>query len=264
MAMRTPPQELTLPGGLALPDQTQRMNAELDTARGDGTAAPSARYDNSAGRSPAITNKGTGPCVSMAPHADLTTLACDIRAAWDDAHGDHGHTVLSYLRIGHALLTVRKELRADRAFGKWFDSQGFVFSTEWGRQMRVAAQHDAQVRHWWRDELEAGREPSFKRCLTALQTKSASSPKAAPVATPVATNLYPASERRAWLQQSLSYLKLGVRTATTASTIEQSLHVWETQQTAAVRDLLADHLPDHDQDHFDNLTTEIVTVLRGE
>jgi hypothetical protein len=258
--MTTPGQELTLPGGVAF----SGIEAELDTARGDGAAALSARDGNSTGPSPASTNNGTGSRASMATHADLITLAADIKATWDDAHGDHGHAVLNYLHIGRALLAARKELRADRAYGKWFNSQGFVFSTEWARQMRVAAQHDVQVRDWWREELEAGGEPSLKRCLAALKTKSASSPKAAPVATPVATNPFPASERTAWLQQSLSYLKLGIRTTSAAISIEHSLRVWEAQQTAAVRDLLADHLPDHDQDDIDNLTTEILAVLRGE
>jgi hypothetical protein len=202
-------------------------------------------------------------CTSAAA-VELDRLTATIRAAWDDGHGHHGHAILNYLRIGYALRTARKQFPADRAYGQWFRSQRFAFSTEWGRQMRLAAQHDAQVRDWWREELEAGGEPSLKRCLAALQTKSASSPKAAPVATPVATNPYPASERRAWLQESLSSLKLGVRTATTASTIEQSLRVWETQQTAAVRDLLADHLPDTDQDEIENLVAEILAVLRGE
>jgi hypothetical protein len=262
--MSTPRQELKPPSGVALPDRAQRMNAELDTARDDGAAALSARDGNRTGPSPASVSNGTGPRASKATDADLTTLASDIRAAWDDAHGDHGHAVLNYVRIGHALLTARKELRADREYGTWFNSQGFVFSTEWGRQMRLAAQHDAEVRDWWRDELEAGREPSLRRCLTALQTKPASSPKATPVATPVATNPYPASARRAWLQESLSYLKLGIRATSAANSIEQSLRVWETEQTAAVRDLLADHLPDTNQDDLDNLTTEILAVLRGE
>lgn len=200
----------------------------------------------------------------LASPVDLGDIAVTIKAEWDEAHGHHGKAIYHYLRIGRALLTARSQFPADRAYGDWFRSQGFVFSTEWGRQIRLAAQHEDDVREWWRRELETGREPSLKRCLAALAAKASDS-KAREVATGVATNSYPESERRAWLEEPLAqYVGRGDRLIKSANDVEQSLRAWESDHVAALHDVLADHLPDHDPDEIENIVAEILAVLRGE
>jgi hypothetical protein len=195
---------------------------------------------------------------------DLSELAVNIKAEWDGAHGHHGKAIHRYLRIGRALLTARSQLPGDRAFGDWFRSQGFVFTTEWGRQMRRAAQHGGDVREWWRQELEAGREPSLKRCLATL-ARTASETETAEVATPVATNRYPESERRVWLEEPLhSYVGRGDRLIKSANDVEESLRAWEADQTAAIHEILTDRLTENNSDDIENTVAEILAVLRGE
>lgn len=206
----------------------------------------------------------TPPAEVPAPAVDLGELAVTIKAACDEAHGHHGEAIYRYLRIGRALQTARSHLRSDRAYGDWFRSQGFVFTTEWGRQLRCAARHDDDVREWWRRELEAGREPSLKRCLATL-SRTGSERETAEVATRVATNSYPESERRAWIEEPLApYLGRGDRLIKSANDVEESLRAWEADQTAAIHEILTDRLPESDSDDVENIVAEILAVLRGE
>ena len=204
------------------------------------------------------------PAELPAPPVDLGVLAVTIKEEWDQVHGAHGRAIDHCLRIGHALLTARSRCPADREFGEWFRSQDFGFSTEWGRQLRFAAKHEDLVRAWWHQELEAGRNPSLRRCLASLAPKT-SNPKTPTVATRVATNSYPESERRKLLEEPLAlHSRRGERAIECANGLEQSLRAWEDQQTPALHDVLADRLPERDAGEIENIVAEILAVLRGE
>lgn len=196
---------------------------------------------------------------------DLDDIPTFIKTEWDAAHGDHGHAIYCYLRIGHALLTARRHFKSDRDYGEWFHGQGFVFGTEWARQMRLAAAQDTAVRSWWAAELDAGREPSLNRCLSQLG--STSKPATANAfATQVANDNHPESERRAWLAEQLApRIGRGDRATRIVNDIEDALRTWETHQEEPLLDLLAPHLqPDLDADERADVVTEILSVCRGE
>jgi hypothetical protein len=230
-----------------------------------GLRAPASRFVATppATPSPSHLTAAESSSTSGAPD-DLDPLGTSIRAEWDAAHVAHGYAILHYLRIGHSLAAARSRYRADRAYGKWFRDQGFKFSMEWGRQIRHAARHEDEVCEWWHQELEAGRNPSLRRYLASLAPKP-SDPKTPTVATPVATNRYPQSERRAWLEEPLApHLGRGERVTKCANDLEQSLRAWEDQQTPALHDVLSDRLSERDPGEIDNLLAEFLAVLRGE
>ena len=84
----------------------------------------------------------------------------------------------SQFAIGRRLLQARTILRDDQGYGRWFQSQQFGFSRQWGNLLCRAADRETPVR-----ELMASQtEPNIKAALNAI-TKAERQEVGGPVAT---------------------------------------------------------------------------------
>jgi hypothetical protein len=72
--------------------------------------------------------------------------------------------------IGHDLAEARAQFPSDPEYGQWLREQGFPFSTEWGRTLRLAAENEPAVRGLLATQVASGSKPNIKKAVkTVLQ-----------------------------------------------------------------------------------------------
>lgn len=76
----------------------------------------------------------------------LDELAADIHKTWAETKAHQVAAWEGYFRVGLDLLEARSRFPSDPGFGRWFAAQGFGFSTEWGRRLRILAAREAEAR----------------------------------------------------------------------------------------------------------------------
>src|ERR1035437_6190167 len=77
----------------------------------------------------------------------LDSIADEIRAAWADTRSAQVNTWAGYFQTGHLLSEARDRFGVDdRAYGAWFDGENFEFTSEWGRRLRLTAEHETEAR----------------------------------------------------------------------------------------------------------------------
>jgi phage N-6-adenine-methyltransferase len=86
----------------------------------------------------------------------LDELASTIRSEYRRSREALGESIDAYIAVGHALLEARRQLPSDNAFGAWFRAQEFGFSRQWAHTLRLAAEHEPQVRELVASQLATG------------------------------------------------------------------------------------------------------------
>jgi hypothetical protein len=102
-----------------------------------------------------------------ASYGSLNEAAAEIRrqvAIYQRAEAD---AYEAQLATGRALAWARHQMKSDQDFGAWFRAQDFGFSTEWGRQLRRASEHEPEVRAAVATQVATGARPNLKKALKA-------------------------------------------------------------------------------------------------
>lgn len=91
----------------------------------------------------------------------LDEIADSIRSHWEATEEDR-------FAIGRDLMDARQQFSGDREFGAWLVFQGFPFTSEWGRVLRLAAENEPEVRALLASQLASGRKPNIEKAVKAV------------------------------------------------------------------------------------------------
>ena len=91
----------------------------------------------------------------------LEEIAESIRGHWAATEDDR-------FAIGRDLIEARAQFPSDPEFGQWLREQGFPFTTQWGRTLRLAAENEPAVRGLLATQVASGRKPNIKTAVNAV------------------------------------------------------------------------------------------------
>jgi len=91
----------------------------------------------------------------------LDDIADSIRAHWQATEDDR-------FAIGRDLLEARAQFVGNIEFGQWCATQGFAFTQQWGRTLRLAAEHEPAVREALQSQLCNGKPSNFEKAVKAV------------------------------------------------------------------------------------------------
>jgi hypothetical protein len=81
----------------------------------------------------------------IAPSPDLAAISERVREWWELSRTHQIEAWQGYLAVGGLLLEARETFAGDREYGRWFEEQGFGFSTEWARRLMKLAKNKPEV-----------------------------------------------------------------------------------------------------------------------
>jgi hypothetical protein len=82
---------------------------------------------------------------SNLPTRSLDAISQEVRQTWAAAKAKQVEAFQGYVAVGKLLTEARAALPSDQAYGAWFKEQDFGFSTEWGRRLRLVAEHEDEL-----------------------------------------------------------------------------------------------------------------------
>lgn len=95
----------------------------------------------------------------------LEELAGLIRDEYQMSRDALASAIDHYFVCGAALLEARKLLPSTQAFGAWFDSRNFGFTTQWARVLSSAAEYEGAVRVAIASQLSIGKSPNLEKAV---------------------------------------------------------------------------------------------------
>jgi len=101
------------------------------------------------------------------PHLDR--LAHEVRTQYERSRSAMADSIDAYFAVGRALLEARQALPSNEAFGEWFRSQDFGFSRQWAGVLRMAAEHEPEVRALSASQLADGRLPNIEKAVKQVR-----------------------------------------------------------------------------------------------
>lgn len=118
----------------------------------------------------------------------LDHLADVVRSEYQRSRDAMSESVEAYFACGRALLAAREALPSNEAFGEWFRSQEFGFSRQWGNTLKLAAEHETEVRVLSASQLADGRTVNIEKAVKQVRAALGSGRDAKPASTDIHTD----------------------------------------------------------------------------
>ena len=95
----------------------------------------------------------------------LVTLADTVHREYRRSRDALADSIEAYFAAGHALLEARLLLPSDPAFGAWMRAQDFGFNRQWAYVLRLAAEHESDVRALLTTQVVSSGSTNIKKAV---------------------------------------------------------------------------------------------------